>query len=257
MLAIGDPDFESYPEEPITAIKTDQSDGAARVVLRHTGTSCADFMAARWQPLPGARSEVRAVERAWASASPEKSDLLVGQFASETAFKDRSVGRRVIHLATHAYYLDGPCTSSVNENPLLRSGIILAGANLRGTTVGEKAVDDGVLTAFEVAAMDLEGTEMVVLSGCETGLGSNEQREGVYGLRRAFLMAGADRVVASLWPVDDRTTAALMARFYRDGGEPIYQRLRRAQLDRMVELRKRGVPDHPRDWGAFLLIGKP
>lgn len=105
-------------------------------------------------------------------------------------------------------------TESDLENPLLRSGLALAGANRRRTGSDSSSEDDGLLTAADVTGMDLSGTELVVLSACGSGLGEVRLGEGVFGLRRAFSLAGADTLVMSLWKVDDLATAVLMERFY-------------------------------------------
>src|SRR5580698_602825 len=115
-------------------------------------------------------------------------------------------------------------------HPGLLSGIALAGANRRPTPIGQ---DDGILTALEVAELDLSNVELAVLSACETGLGQVAGGEGLLGLQRAFQVAGAHSVVASLWKVDDERTRALMTGFYenlwRKNQSPA-QALREAQL---------------------------
>jgi CHAT domain-containing protein len=116
-------------------------------------------------------------------------------------------------------------------------------------------MDDGVLTAYEVAAMDLHGTEMVVLSACETGLGDVYQGEGVYGLRRAFQMAGARTVISALWSVPDKETAAIVSELYAATAETIPEKLRRIQLKRIAELRAAQMADHPYRWAAFIALG--
>jgi CHAT domain-containing protein len=172
----------------------------------------------------------------------------------------------VIHLATHGFYLEGACddgsetalpgdTLMYRENPLLRSGLLLAGANLHGAQADSLAVDDGILTADEVSGLDLGGARLVVLSACETGLGDVKRGEGVYGLRRAFLMAGARTVISSLWPVPDQQTAEIMATLYTQGDQPLAARLREAQLAQLKAIRESNGINHPFTWGAFVAIG--
>jgi CHAT domain-containing protein len=136
----------------------------------------------------------------------------------------------------------------------LRSGLALAGVNtwLDGGTLPAEA-EDGVLTAEDVTGLDLFDTDLVVLSACETGLGAVRAGEGVFGLRRAFQLAGARAVVMSLWKVPDEATHELMTEFYRNllAGQPRADALRSAQL----AMRAR-YPD-PRYWGAFILQGDP
>jgi tetratricopeptide (TPR) repeat protein/CHAT domain-containing protein len=142
------------------------------------------------------------------------------------------------------------------DNPLLRSGLALAGANtaLRGEPVPAEA-EDGILTAEDVSALDLTGTRLVVLSACETGLGEQERGEGVFGLRRAFVLAGAQTLVMSLWKVPDKPTLALMTRYY---GELLRGRGRSDAL-RAAQLALKADPETSdiRSWGAFICQGHP
>jgi len=124
----------------------------------------------------------------------------------------------VLHLATHGFFLDAcdpaasatsPRSSGPIENPLLLSGLALAGAN------DGKRPDDGILTAEEIVSLNLGGLEWAVLSACDTGLGEIRAGEGVFGLRRAFQLAGAHTVIMSLWPVDDNSTRLWMQELYR------------------------------------------
>lgn len=176
-------------------------------------------------------------------------------------------GKRVIHLVTHGYFLEGECQADawpaditsdegyVGEHPLLMSGLLLSGANLHGAGADSAGCDDGILTAYEVSALDLRGTDLVVLSACESGRGEHRAAEDVYGLRRAFQMAGVRTVVSALWPVSDRATAEMMARLYDLGEETLPERIRRMQLEKINDLRAGNEFDHPFTWGAFIAIG--
>jgi len=177
----------------------------------------------------------------------------------------------ILHLATHGFFLPdqrpdpgasswtassdmGRFTGLLLENPLLRSGLALAGGNtwLQNGHLPPEA-EDGLLTAEDVTGMDLLDTELVVLSACNTGLGEIRTGEGVFGLRRAFVLAGAKTLVMSLWKVPDEETRELMEDFYRRilAGEPRAEALRNAQLTMKAK-----YPD-PFFWGAFICQGNP
>src|SRR5207247_432721 len=135
--------------------------------------------------------------------------------------------------------------SAVNiENPLLRSGLALAGAN-RHKAQG----DDGILTALEASGLNLWGTKLVTLSACDTGIGEVRNGEGVFGLRRAFVLAGAETLVMSLWPVSDYVTRELMTSYYKG----LKQGLGRGEALRQVQLSmlKRKDRQHPFYWASF------
>jgi CHAT domain-containing protein/Tfp pilus assembly protein PilF len=198
-------------------------------------------------------------------------DLHTGNEALEERVK--GVGRpRVLHLATHGFFeADQPQRSAGNgdwtgqshasalEDPMLRSGLYLAGANraLKGIAPAPD-MDDGILTAYEASQLNLQGTELVVLSACETGLGKTEAGEGVFGLRRALQVAGAEAVMMSLWSVPDEETRELMALFYTKwlGGKEKHQALREAQLEMRDRVKARYGEDLPLYWGAFVLVGR-
>ncbi len=174
----------------------------------------------------------------------------------------------IIHLATHGFFLpdcrdQAPLWSAEGwhrlagqhfTNPLLQSGLAFAGVNtwLRRLEPPSNA-EDGLLTAEDVARLDLLETELVVLSACETGLGEIQNGEGVFGLGRSFVLAGAKTLVMSLWKVPDRATQELMVGFYERliRGEGRAEALRQAQLEL-----KKGYR-HPRNWGAFICQGDP
>jgi CHAT domain-containing protein/tetratricopeptide (TPR) repeat protein len=200
---------------------------------------------------------------------------LMGDQALEGRLKNLH-SPRILHLATHGFFLvdkgqsEGVEKSAVEgmiaedwerlkrlsrlDNPMLRSGVALAGANtwFRNQELPPQA-EDGLLTAVDVSGLDLSDTELVVLSACETGLGDVQVGEGVFGLRRAFMLAGAKTLVMSLWKVRDWETQQLMVEFYRRilEGQSCSAALRQAQLDL-----KDSCPD-PLYWGAFICQGDP
>jgi CHAT domain-containing protein len=138
----------------------------------------------------------------------------------------------------------------------LRSGLALAGANQRQSARANQ--DDGILTAEEAAALDLRGTEWVVLSGCDTGLGDIKAGEGVLGLRRAFQEAGARTLIASLWPVDDTEARDWMGVLYRTrfhNGKSTAESIRQADLSELRARRKAGKSTHPFYWAGFVAVG--
>ncbi|MGH9902031.1 MAG: CHAT domain-containing protein, partial [Pyrinomonadaceae bacterium] len=134
------------------------------------------------------------------------------------------------------------------ENPLLRSGLALAGANRRGA-----GREDGILTALEASGLNLWGTRLVVLSACDTGLGEVKNGEGVYGLRRAFVLAGAETLVMSLWPVSDYVTRETMLSYYTGlkQGQGRGAALRQTRLSML----KRKEREHPFYWAGFIQSG--
>lgn len=171
----------------------------------------------------------------------------------------------VLVISTHGFFLeqqtlpvtdDSPAGDVLKasdgqplENPLLRCGLLMAGCNPGGP--GE----DGVLTGLEIVGMNLRGTQLVVLSACETGLGRIQNGEGIAGLRQAFQLAGAHAIVASLWPVEDSSTARLMTRFFTELGPETTAAtaLRQAQLNIIESRRDRNGAAHPYFWSAFNL----
>jgi CHAT domain-containing protein len=216
--------------------------------------------------LPGTHKEIEKVSDAWEKKTKEPCYTYFGVNASEDNFKTNAPGNKVIHLATHGYYAQSECirelprqklrmTEFVGENPLLLSGLFLAGANLHGEGAESLGVEDGILTAEEVTGMDLEGTRWVVLSACESGLGEVKSGEGVYGLRRAFQMAGARTVISALWPVSDKTTSEMMSYLYNFEEDNLAFAMQSLAKNKLKELRKKNQPDHPYLWAPFIVLG--
>jgi CHAT domain-containing protein/Tfp pilus assembly protein PilF len=235
--------------------------GAARNANLQARTSARDWSELFFTRLPGTAEEASAIR-----AILGEVDLRMGERATEEALKQISAPK-VLHIATHGFFLDDlseprpeetpPRSVAVqpvvglaqSRNPLLRSGLALAGANLR-----KSGKEDGVLTAMEAAALDLWGTRLVVLSACDTGVGEIKTGEGVYGLRRALVIAGAESQVMTLWPVSDEATRDLMISYYRDlqAGRGRSEALRQVQLRMLGDKRRR----RPYFWAAFIASGE-
>jgi CHAT domain-containing protein len=283
LLLAGDIDYGSDPGA-----------GADRGASRSAAVPTRAVSFAHFGPLPATGAEIASVGRYFGDRFHGATVLeLAGSTATEEAFRQAAPRSRFVHLATHGFFAPAELRSAlapgdpkatrlgidalggvgvVGYNPGLLSGIALAGANRRPTPIG---LDDGILTALEVAELDLSGVELVVLSACETGLGEVAGGEGLLGLQRAFQVADAKTVVASLWSVNDDATRLLIAEFYRNLWEkrlPKGEALRQAQLKMLRgELRPsdslppgaRGLkrPDAPQDyrkpyyWAAFVLSG--
>jgi CHAT domain-containing protein len=181
--------------------------------------------------------------------------------ANETNLKS-SKKLSILHIATHGYFLQdveraswpiGVHADNAKDNVLLRSGLMLSGASESGPQ--ESSLDDasnGIITSYEAMNLDLQGTSLVVLSACETGLGEIRAGEGVYGLQRAFLAAGAEAIVMSLWKVNDAATQELMNNFYTNwisSGDK-QKAFRKAQQQLMVKYKE------PYYWGAFVMMDR-
>ncbi len=226
--------------------------------------ACGVFASVRFEPLPGTVNEVDDVAAQWSGKAGVLK--LTGPAASESAFKARAPGQRILHLATHGYFVQDRCLSAIGgpagedgmilgENPLLLSGFALAGANHRDAAA--PGTEDGILTAEEIGALDLSDVEWAVLSGCETGMGQVIGGEGVLGLRRAFQVAGAGTLIMSLWPVDDGAARIWMRHLYegRLAGLSTVEAVRSAGLRMLLAQRNRGRTTHPYYWGAFVAAG--
>lgn len=208
-----------------------------------------------FQGLPGTAGEARLLKTLLPPAR-----VLTRAQATETAVKQFS-RPRIMHIATHGFFLQyanaqtGDSVRALrnngsgDENPYLRSGLALADVNLH-----KSGNDDGILTALEAAGLDLWGTKLVVLSACNTGVGDVRNGDGVYGLRRALVLAGSESQVMSLWKVSDQGTKELMVEYYKRllGGEGRGEGLRQVQL-RMLKNPKRS---HPFYWASFIQSGE-
>ena len=213
-------------------------------------------------PLPETANEAKAVTPSLEKYVGAKPQVFLQAAATEKQVK--SIARpRVLLLSTHGYFLP----VKTLKNPLLRAGVVFAGVNrmFAPKPKGAKAkkrkpdqnLEDGLLTALEVTAMDLTGTELVVLSACDTGRGDVYRAEGVAGLRQAFHLAGARSVVATLWSVPDTATSELVTEFFNQlaAGKRKTEALRLAQLKVMRSRGNDDNPGHPYLWSAFMISG--
>lgn len=223
-------------------------------------------------PLPGTGAEVGAIADLM-QARQWKTNVYTGDAALKRVV-EQTGSPRLVHLATHGFFLPdqqakasdlearqfGEKQETGLEDPMLRSGLYFAGAD---RTLAGKAsapgIDNGVLTAMEAANLNLYGTELVVLSACNTGQGDVKNGEGVFGLRRALEEAGAQHVLMSLWSVPDQETLELMKRFYTKwlSGTEVHAALQQAQLEMRDKVKaEHDGRDLPFYWGAFVLVGK-
>ncbi len=295
LLAMGAPSFEH--SSPFNAPEKRPTPGG-NDLFRGAVSKCPSFQTMQFSVLPATGKEANYVAGLWKEFGPPATGsslgpkVLLGSAADERSFKQLSPGNRVLHLATHGFFLGGDCNSALDgnrsvgglvtpkkpkpantkapvakaattlqavgtgENPLLLSGLALAGANRRAAATANE--DDGILTAEEVASLDLSGVEWAVLSACDTGLGEIKAGEGVFGLRRAFQIAGAHTVIMSLWSVEDRAAMTWMRALYEgrlarklDTASAV----REASLVVLRQRRARGQSTHPFYWAGFVASG--
>jgi CHAT domain-containing protein len=268
-LLMGDPDFDLGSDEKLAVLGDLEIKNAEEIHLSKRSINLNNLTFA---PLYHAKEELDAISRIMGK---QKSELYTGKEALEEILMNKP-SSEILHLATHGFFLNdqdlpssGRGWQTVNpdridrvinvENPLLRSGILLAGAK-RSFISGNTGENDGIVTAEKILGLNLHGTKMVVLSACDTGLGEVKSGEGVFGLRRAFTRAGAKSLVMSLWKVPDRETKELMVQFYRNiksGAMNRCHALRQAVLEQMKIVKQRYGYANPRYWGAFVFMGEP
>ncbi|MCA9009833.1 MAG: CHAT domain-containing protein [Planctomycetaceae bacterium] len=202
--------------------------------------------------LPGTRAEAASIRPGLIQITGRDPEIYVGDQAAESVFKSL-LRPQILVVATHGFLLTD---ESANPNPLSRCGLLLAGCNHAGETQ-QVTGDDGILTGSEIVRTNLRGTELVVLSACETALGTIRRGDGVAGLQQSFQLAGARSVIASLWPIPDRETAQLMAALFENlaSGSTHPGALRSAMLSRIQSRRTRYGAAYPLFWAAFTITG--
>lgn len=244
-LIVANPQFDKPGNPP-----------AVRVATSTRGTSnprSTDLASLEYGSVEGTAAEAKAISTILPNVK-----LLTGSEATENEIKQLSAPS-ILHIATHGFFLEdlppvqlgaeNATVSRYPENPLLRSGLALAGFNVR-----KSGNEDGVLTALEVAGLNLAGTKLVVLSACETGLGDVVNGEGVYGLRRALAIAGAESQLITLWLVDDVATKDLMMSYY----QRLQKNVGRSAALRQTQLEMLTNPKYQRPyyWAAFIPSGE-
>ncbi|MDZ4665712.1 MAG: CHAT domain-containing tetratricopeptide repeat protein [Bacteroidota bacterium] len=251
---VGNPTFDY----DLTSLPTNKQEFGNSIAVR----SAYGF---KLEQLPGTKTEVETI-KTLLDNNGIKTTLLTEEKANEAAVK-KIKDPDVVHFATHGFFLEDFSEEVLAEysrteqdyfrNPMMRSGVFFSGANktysINTTDANSlKEFEDGTLTAFEAMGLNLDKTELVVLSACQTGLGKVKNGEGVFGLQRAFKLAGAKSIIMSLWPVSDDATKELMINFYSGWTKTgdLYTSFKNAQL----EVKKK-FPQ-PYYWGAFVLYGK-
>ncbi len=260
----GYPDYTLNKSEQAKLAKQVGMDTTTLSYLRGSKSITGNY---KFNSLPATKDEVEDIGQILQQKGWEV-QVYTGAKALEEQVK-KVLSPRVLHIATHGFFAEdinletqktfmGIDSKEAVNNPMLRSGLAFAGAERTRTDTIREAlagIDDGILTAEEVQYLDLNGTELVVLSACGTGLGEISDGEGVLGLQRAFRVAGAKSVLMSLWNVNDAATEELMKNFYKhwlEDGMNKHDALWQAKLD----LRKNPKYDTPYYWGAFVLIGE-
>jgi CHAT domain-containing protein len=205
--------------------------------------------------LPGTQKELASIKSLLA-AKQYKINYLIKTDASEENVKEMKPSK-ILHIATHGFFMPEPeqeseekvfgiASSKSKENPMLRAGLLLA--NAEAAIAGQS--ENGILTAYEVSNLQLSGNEMVTLSACETGLGDVKNGEGVYGLQRAFQVAGSETIVMSLWKVSDEATQLLMSSFYKN----YMQSGNKQKAFKQAQAELKSKWKEPYYWGAFVMV---
>ena len=239
-LLIGAPHFN---EEKIATINIQPTDTIGKPLSRGT----------KLEALPGAKKEIEELERLFTKFDYQSTSFL-GEKASEIPLK-ATKNMKLVHIATHGFFQKSK--KDQQEPPLMQSGLYFSGAqqtldDSSFQDLGLNSGEDGIFTALEAKNLDLKGTELVTLSACDSGLGTVRSGEGVYGLQRAFKIAGAESILMSLWKVDDEVTKKLMVEFYTQwlSGKSKSSALKLAQQ------KIRNDHPHPFFWAPFILIGQ-
>lgn len=265
-IVMADPDYDragtGEPTGPFAYVKRDSLQVESRGPADRS-----ECLADLFIPIPATALEGQKVTQLLSGNANYNVKAYYHESAVEQVLKRLDVSPRVLHIATHGYFCSKSLFSNargLTENPLLYSGLALAGANQtiahESTDSSARGNDDGILTSLEVSGLDLSETELVVLSSCNSGVGAlKRDPEGMYGLRRAFQLAGARSIVTTMYSIPDRATVSLMTEFYGNwlSGKPKSEALRAAALSILNQRRDQLGFAHPVFWGGFVLVGDP
>jgi len=276
---VGGINFDDIPEKTIEADKEQSNEDfafhanlnkrTASTNGKKRGKRSSSNYGKNMEPLPGTKEEVTNIANLLMTSNWEvqtKSDKKAGEYEFKKDLETKVPG--VLHIATHGFAfpdelkketnlldLNQTSTYKVSEDPMVRCGLLLSGANISWMGNPQKMIeqtgDDGILTAAEVANLDLSKTKLVVLSACETGLGKIEGSEGTFGLKRGFKLAGVEQIIVSLWSVPDKETMELMTLFYTDLTKTLNPVISFSKAQK--EMRNK-YPTDPEKWAGFVLV---
>lgn len=263
--------YDVTPGSKLTGEETESERLALAATRSYTPMDSLSLTRGGWKYLPGTKEEAESISSTLTSKRV-KNELLEGEAGTEESFNALGGARKdVIHIATHGFYwteteagrsgmetssfmLDGESRAPKEDKALTRSGLLFAGAQnaFEGKDIPID-VEDGILTAKDISRMDLRGTDLVVISACQSGLGE-VTGDGVFGLQRGFKKAGVQSIVMSLWEVDDTATKIMMTRFYENlaKGKSKYDSFLEAQ--RYLRKYDGGLYDEPEYYAAFVLL---
>jgi CHAT domain-containing protein len=260
----GELDYNASAEAMREAARPYRKDGGADTISRLPEWLLHDW---KWEILKATRQEALNV-RGYLERKKVPNTLYLGSAGNEESFKALD-GKKtgLVYLATHGFFQPdverkheerereqaqrGTNTMRASENPLLRSGLVLAGGNNAWTNHPVEGVESGILTADKIAGINLLGAKLVVLSACQTGLGDINNKEGVFGLQRSFKLAGVETLIMSLWEVDAESSAKLMSVFLQ---EWLFSGKSRQAAFKEAQRQVRAQYPEPYHWAAFVML---
>jgi CHAT domain-containing protein len=263
-VVIGNPDFDLSQESYNVALKK-YSVMLQRPCTEFETHSPVNKQSRPWQGLPETEVEVRTVQSTLCQHGWVTHSLTYDSALKELAVTEIQKGSQLVHFATHGFFkarqtdFDSPMLGLRTDAAMLNSGLVFAGANSETTQSGSSiAGARATLTAFEISSLNLRGTELVVLSACDTGINDTSTAREVFGLRRAFQMAGASSILMTMWSVPSDETTPIIEDFYQNwiaGGEN-HKGMDKYEALRIAQLNARRANSMPNSWGAFVLMGK-